>query len=227
MNTQSENNPSGKSLSPDMNGRSMRFTTRKLTTLAILTAAAYILMFMEFTPPFVPVFLKLDFSEIPVLLGAFAFGPLSAVMIELIKNLLHLPMTATAGVGELANFLAGSLFAGTAGLIYRYMKNRKGAIAAMAAGTLVMTVFSSLFNYFFMIDFYSHLYGIPMDAIIAMSSAVNRFVTDLKTMILWAFTPFNLAKGIAVSALTGLIYKPLSPILHGRHSREEVKSRIS
>jgi riboflavin transporter FmnP len=136
-------------------------------------------------------------------------------------------MTATAGVGELANFLAGSLFAGTAGFIYRYKKNLKGAILAMAAGTLAMTVFSSLFNYFFMIDFYSQLYGMPMDTIIAMGRAVNNQVTDLKSMILWAFLPFNIAKGIVVSIWVGLIYKPLSPILHGRHSREEAKSRIS
>lgn len=227
MNTQSENNPSGKSLTPGLNGRSTRFSTRKLTTLAILTAIAYILMLLEFTPPFVPYFLKLGFSEIPVLLGAFAFGPLSAVMIELIKNLLHLPMTDTAGVGELANFLTGSFFTGTAGLIYRYMKNRKGAIIGMAAGTLVMTVFSSLFNYYFMIDFYSHLYNVPMDMIIAAGRAANIFVTDLKSMIMWAFIPFNLAKGTAVSIITGMIYKPLSPILHGKHSRAEVKSRIS
>jgi riboflavin transporter len=223
MNSQPEN----KSLTPGMNGRSPRFTTRKLTTLAILTAIAYILMFAEVTPPFVPVFLKLDFSEIPVLLGAFAFGPASAVLIELIKNLLHLPMTATAGVGELANFLAGSLFAGTAGIIYRYRKNHKGAILAMAVGTLVMTLFSSLFNYFFMIDFYSHLYGMPMDTIVAMGSAVNKYVTDLKTLILWAFAPFNVVKGIMVAFFTGLIYKPLSPILHGRHGREEAKKRVS
>jgi len=227
MSQTTDNKPTDNPLTQGINGKGRRFTTRKLTTLAILSAAAYILMFMEFTPPFVPVFLKMDFSEIPVLLGAFAFGPLSAVMIELIKNLLHLPMTATAGVGELANFLAGSLFAGTAGIIYRYMKNRKGAIIAMAAGTLAMTVFSSMFNYFFMIDFYSHLYGMPMDTIIGMSSAVNYYVTDLKSMILWAFLPFNLVKGIAVSAFTGLIYKPLSPILHGKHSREEVKNRVS
>ncbi len=221
MNTQ----PVKNSLTPGMKGRSTWFTTRKLTSIAILSALAFILMLMEILPPFVPEFLKLDFSEIPVLIGAFAFGPLSAVLIELIKNLLHLTVTQTAGVGELANFLIGSCFAGSAGLIYRYMKNRKGAILAMAAGVLVMTAAASLLNYYVLLDIYARFWS--MDAIIAMGHAANSHITDKGSLILWAFIPFNLAKSTAVSVISGLIYKPLSPILHGRHSREEAKSRIS
>ena len=155
-----------------------KMSTRKITSLALLSAIAAILMFIETPLPFMPGFLKFDISEIPVLLGAFAFGPGSAIIIELIKNLIHLPFTQTAGVGELANFLAGSMFAGTAGLIYRFFRSRKGAIISMAAGTVMMTVFTSLFNYYFMLDFYVRFYGMPMEKIVAMSAAVNIFVHE-------------------------------------------------
>ena len=200
----------------DRTGRKNQMSTRKITSLALLAALAAIFMFLETALPFMPPFLKLDISEIPVLLGAFAFGPGSAVIIELIKNLIHLPFTQTAGVGELANFLAGSLFTGTAGAVYHFFKNKKGAVIAMAAGTVVMTAFSTLFNYFFMLDFYSRFYGMPMDAIVGMSHAVNIYVTDVKSLIVYAFIPFNLFKGIVASALTALIYKRVSPFLHGK-----------
>ena len=199
----------------DMNGK-RRMSTRKITSLALLSALAAFFYFLESVIPFMPPFLKLDISEIPVLLGAFAFGPGSAVIIELIKNLIHLPFTQTAGVGELANFLAGSVFAGTAGLIYHFIKNKKGAIISMAAGTIAMTVFTSLFNYYFLLDFYAKFYGMSMTDIIAMTSAVNIYVKDIYSMIVFAFIPFNLFKGLVVSLLTAFIYKRVSPLLHGK-----------
>jgi len=196
--------------------RTKRMSTRKLTSLALLSALAAVLMFIETALPFMPPFLKLDISEIPVLLGAFAFGPGSAVIIELIKNLIHMPFSSTAFVGELANFLAGSFFAGTAGIVYHFFKSKKGAVLAMAAGTLVMTVFTSLFNYFFLLDFYTKFYGMSMDDIIAMTAAVNIYVKDMYTIIVFAFIPFNLFKGIVVSLITALLYKRVSPLLHGK-----------
>ena len=200
----------------DNMNRNKKMSTRKLTSLALLAALAAILMFLETAIPFMPPFLKLDISEIPVLLGAFAFGPGSAIIIELIKNLIHLPFTQTAGVGELANFLAGSMFAGTAGAVYRFMKNKKGAIIAMAAGTAAMTIFSSLFNYYFMLDFYAKFYGITMDDIVGMSAAVNIYVKDVKTLIVYAFIPFNIFKGFVAATITAIIYKRVSPFLHGK-----------
>lgn len=203
---------------PQLEGmnKTRRMSTRKLTSLALLSALAAILMFIETALPFMPPFLKLDMSEIPVLLGAFAFGPGSAVIIELIKNLIHLPFTQTAGVGELANFLAGSMFAGTAGAVYHFMKNRRGAVIAMLAGVAAMTVFTSLFNYYFMLDFYSRFYGMPMDAIVGMSAAVNMYVKDVKSLIVYAFIPFNIFKGLVASGFTAMIYKSVSPLLHGK-----------
>jgi len=199
----------------DMNGK-RRMSTRKITSLALLSAIAAILYFIETVIPFMPPFLKLDISEIPVLLGAFAFGPGSAIIIEIIKNLIHLPFTQTAGVGELANFLAGSVFAGTAGTIYHFFKNKRGAIVAMAAGTIMMTVFTSMFNYFFLLDFYVRFYGMSMADIVAMTGAVNIYVKDIYSLIVFAFVPFNLFKGIVVSVITAIIYKRVSPFMHGK-----------
>jgi len=204
-----------------------RMSTRKITSLALLSAIAAILCFMETVVPFMPSFLKLDISEIPVLLGAFAFGPGSAVIIELIKNLIHLSFTQTAGVGELANFLAGSVFAGTAGIIYRFLKNKKGAVIAMAAGTIMMTIFTSLFNYYFLLDFYVRFYGMSMADIISMTNAVNFYVKDVYSMIVFVFIPFNLFKGILISVITAVIYKRVSPFLHGKKRQSAASAQTT
>jgi riboflavin transporter FmnP len=181
----------------------------------ILSAVAIVLMILELSLPLMPVFLKFDFSEIAVLLAAFAMGPLTAVLVELIKNLAHLPFSQTSFVGELANFVVGSVFTATAGLIYRWQKTRKGAYLGMGIGILVMTAAASLINYYFMIPFYINVVGIPMDVIVGLSQAAgNKLVTDLKSLIVWVFVPFNLFKGIVVSLIVGLIYKRISRLLH-------------
>lgn len=186
-----------------------------ITKTGILTAVAVALMYLEFNIPLMPAFLKFDFSEIAVLLASFSMGPLTGILVELLKNLLHLPVTQTGGVGELANFIVGSSFVGTAGLIYRFMKSRKGAYLGMGAGIVVMTVIASLMNYFVMIPFYINLFGIDMQTIVGWCTAVgNKLVVDLPTLIVFVFVPFNLFKGIVVSAIVGLVYKRLSKLLH-------------
>jgi len=181
----------------------------------LLAAGAILLMYLELVLPFMPTFLKFDFSEIVVLLAAFSMGPLTAVLIELVKNLAHLPTTGTGGVGELANFVIGSAFVGTAGLIYRNMKSRRGAFIAMGSGTLVMTLFACVINYFIMIPFYVEVVGFPLPAIIEATQKVgNTLVTSLETLILFVFVPFNLFKGLIVSLIVAIIYKRVSPILH-------------
>lgn len=181
----------------------------------ILAAVAIALMYIEMVLPFMPTFLKFDFSEIAVLLASFSMGPMTAILIELIKNLAHLPTSQTMYVGELANFIVGSLFTGTAGLIYKLHKSRRNAIVGMAGGTIAMTVGAVLINYFFMIPFYISAMGYPMEGIIGAAQGVgNTLVTDLKTLIIWVFIPFNLFKGIVVSLIVALIYKRVSPLLH-------------
>ena len=192
-----------------------RKNTRWIAKTGVLAAVAIVLMYIEFVIPLMPAFLKFDFSEVAVLLAAFSLGPATAILIELIKNLAHLPTSQTMYVGELANFIVGSLFVGTAGLIYQYRKTRTQAIIALGAGILAMTLSASLINYFFMLPFYINVMEFPLEVIIDMTNkAGNTLVTDLKTMILYVFVPFNLFKGIVVSLVVGVLYKRLSPLLH-------------
>ncbi|MGO1820229.1 MAG: ECF transporter S component, partial [Senegalia sp. (in: firmicutes)] len=157
-----------------------------------------------------------DFSDIPALIGAFALGPMTGVVIELIKNVLNLALegTTTAGVGELANFIVGSLFVFTAASIYEKGKSFKSAIIGLIAGTLVMTVVAAVANYFFLLPFYSKLYGLPIDSFVEMGAVLNKYVVDVKSLVIFAITPFNIVKGILISAITIPLYKRISPILH-------------
>jgi riboflavin transporter FmnP len=173
-------------------------------------------MLFEFPLWFAPPFLKFDISDVPSLIGAFAMGPMAGVLVQLVKNLLNVLIegSATGGVGELANFIVGSIFAYTAGLIYYKEKTFRNAIIGLIVGILTMTVSISIINYYIMIPFYAKLFGLPIDKIVAMGTAVNRYVIDFKSLILYAVVPFNLFKGIIVSLVTILLYKRVSPILH-------------
>lgn len=192
-----------------------RKTTRWVAKTGVLAAVAIVLMYIEFVLPLMPSFLKIDFSEVAVLLAAFTLGPATAILVELIKNVAHLPASQTLYVGELANFVIGSLFVGTAGLIYKFNKTRKGAVIALTAGVLAMTIGASAINYFVMLPFYIKVMQFPLEAIIGMTQAVgNTLVTNLETLILYVFVPFNLFKGLVVSLIVGVLYKRLSPLLH-------------
>lgn len=181
----------------------------------ILAAAAIALMYLEVPLPLFPGFLKFDLSDIPALLAAFAMGPLTGVAVELIKNLVHLPSTHSLMVGELANFIMGSFFVGSAGLIYKYKKTRGGALLALGAGTLALTASGALINYAFMIPFYIRVMGFSLEALVAASRAAgNSRVNGLDSLIWWVFVPFNLFKGLVISLVVSLIYKRLSPLLH-------------
>lgn len=189
--------------------------THWIAKAGILTAVAVVLMYLEFPLPLMPEFLKFDFSEIAVLLAAFSMGPLTGIIVELLKNLLHLPATHTGGVGELANFVVGSAFVGTAGMIYRWNKTRKGAYIGMICGTLAMTLIAAFMNYFIMLPFYIRVMEYPLEAIIqATREAGNNLITDMETLILYVFVPFNLFKGLVVSLIVAIIYKRVSPLLH-------------
>lgn len=185
-----------------------------MSRTALLASAAAILMFMDFPVFFMPAFLKMDLSEIPAIIGAFSLGPLAGFWIMLVKNMLHLANSQTAGVGELANFLVGTAMVMPAGIIYRYCKNRKGAVLALAAGTLLMTLAASILNYWVLIPLYQAVLNFPGEVIVGMGHAVNPRIIDLRTFILFAIIPFNLLKGLLVSLITMLIYKKVSYLLH-------------
>ena len=189
---------------------------RALTGTAMLGAVAAVLMYLEFPIPIMPAFVKLDVSELPALIASFAYGPVSVVLVCLIKNLIKLPSTSTAAVGELFNFVMGALFVGVAGIVYKRNKTRKGAIVGALLGALVMAVVSVPYNYFIVYPVYVVMYHLPLEAIIGMYQAINPSVDGLLTCLLVFNLPFTFVKGVLDAVLCFLIYKPLSPILHGR-----------
>ena len=189
---------------------------RVLTGTAMLGAVAAVLMYLEFPIPIMPAFVKLDVSELPALIASFAYGPVSGILVCLIKNLIKLPSTSTAAVGELFNFVMGALFVGVAGLIYKRNKTRKGAIVGALLGALVMAVVSVPYNYFIVYPAYVTFYHLPLEAIIGMYQAINPGVDGLLSCLLVFNLPFTFCKGALDAALCFLIYKPLSPLLHGR-----------
>ena len=193
-----------------------KLNTKKLTQIGMLSAVSVVLMLIEFPLPFLaPGFYKLDLSEVPVLIGCFSMGPVAGVMIELIKVLLNLVIngTETACVGELANFVVGCAFILPAGLIYRWKHTRQGALIGMLTGTLSLTVFGCLLNAYVMLPAYSAAFHLPVENIVAMGTAINSHINSLLTFVLLAVGPFNLIKGILVSAIVFCIYKKISPIL--------------
>lgn len=196
-------------------------TTRELATVAVLAAVASVLYMIEIP---VVLFYKLDVSNLPVLLGTFAMGPLPGTLILLIKALLGLLHSSSQGVGELADFLMGFAMLLPASLVYRRHKTRMGAVIGMAAGTVAATVAGVMTNLYIMIPFYGAAFGMPMEAIIGMGQAILPAVDSEWKFVLLITAPFNLLKWVVISVLTGLIYKPLSPILHGRKAvRTEAK----
>lgn len=202
-------------------GTKKRVNVAYMVKIALLAAISTLLMLFEFPLPFAPSFYELDFSEVAVLIGGFALGPLAGVLIELLKVLLNLLINGsmTAGIGELANFIIGCSFVLPAALLYKHKKGLKSAIIAMAVGTASITVVGSLMNLFVLLPAYSALGIMPMDAIIKAGSAINGSITSIWTFVLLATAPFNLLKGVLVSLITGLLYKHISPILHKEWKR--------
>lgn len=142
-----------------------KVNVRYLTVTAMLSAVAYILMFLDFSVPFMPGFIKMDLSELPALIGAFAMGPMCGVIVCLVKNVLHLFITSTGGVGELSNFILGVAFVLPAGLIYKHKKSRKNALIGSLFGAVMMAVFSIISNYFLVYPVYYNF--MPEDVVLA------------------------------------------------------------
>ena len=191
---------------------------RNLVVTAMLSAVAAVLMMLSFSlPMLIPGFVKMDVSELPALLAAFSMGPGWGVLVCLLKNLLNLIVggTTTAGVGELCNFLLGAAFVASAGLVYQRNKTLRGAVVASLLGAAVMAVVSLPVNYFVIYPVYSNLYG-GMDLIIEAYQALRPDVNGLLECLLIFNTPFTLVKGLLTSVLAFVVYKPLSPMLHGR-----------
>lgn len=197
------------------------FTTRKMAMTGMFSAIAMVLMLFEIPLPFAPGFYKLDFSELPILIGAFAFGPAAGVMMEFIKILLKLFIkgTTTAFVGELANFVVGCSFILPASTIYIFRKSKKSAAAACVTGTFVMTLFGTAFNAVYLLPAFAEMFHMPMEELLDMGAAVNPLMTEgsILSFVAVCVAPLNLIKGASVSLITMCVYKPLSPVIKTGH----------
>lgn len=188
---------------------------RKLTVTAILSAASFVLMCLDFPiPALIPGFVKFDFSDLPALLAAYAIGPVSGVTVALLKNLLHLIITDTGGVGELSNFLLTALFVFPAGLFYHIKRNRKSALLGALIGAFVMAGLSLITNYYVVYPIYYVIYA-PQEIVLKAYSEILPVESMFKAILIFN-VPFNLAKGLINTLICFLIYKKLSPILTGR-----------
>lgn len=194
-------------------------STRRITIVGICGAIAAVLHMLDFPLLFLaPEFYKLDLSEVPVLLCGFYLGPSATVVCEGVKILLKLLLkgTSTAFVGDFANFVVGCSLVIPATVVYHIRKTRKGAILGMIAGTAILTVFGSLFNAVYLLPKFSELFGLPLDTIVAMGTAINGNVNSISTFVLLCVAPLNLVKGIGVSVLTLLLYKHVEKVLFSR-----------
>lgn len=192
---------------PSNNNRSRLYN---MVLASVFSAISSVLMFLSFSVPFAPPFIKLDFSELPALIASFALGPSYGVIVMLIKNIINVLFTSSAGIGEFANFIIGSSFVFTAGIIYKYKKTQKVAILSMIAATFTMAIWGMAANYFLLIPLYARI--MPIDSIIGLFNAINPNSDSLFNLLLFTIFPFNLLKGSLVSILTFFLYKKISPI---------------
>ena len=194
---------------------------RRICIIAICGAIASVLHMLDFPLLFLaPEFYKLDFSELPVMLCGFYLGPSAAVFCEIIKIFLKLLLkgTSTAFVGDFANFVVGCSLVLPAVIIYHTKKSRTSALIGSLVGTIVLAVFGSLFNAVYLLPKFSQLYGIPLDAIIGMGTAINSGISNISTFVLLAVAPLNLIKGAMISVLTMILYKKVARPIFGRYS---------
>ena len=192
-----------------------KVNTRTLVQIGMLSALAIILMQFEIPLPFAPAFYKIDFSEVPVLIGCFSMGPFAGVLIELIKVILNVAIkgTMTMGIGDAANFLIGCAFCVPAALIYQKKRTKSGAVTGMVLGTVIMTILGCVLNAYILLPVYAKAFEMPLDALVSMGTEVNGAITGLMTFVLFAVAPFNLLKGILVSLIVFFVYKKIRRVL--------------
>ena len=192
-----------------------KVNVRLIVGTGMLSALAFVLQYLEFPIPIMPGFIKFDFSDLPALIGAFAYGPIAGILVEFIKNLLHCTVTQSFTVGELSNFILGAVFTGIAGLIYKKNRTKKGAVIGAVVGSLVMGIISFPSNLFVVYPAYNKF--MPMDAIIGMYSEILTSVGKLWQGLLISNVPFTIVKGLISTLITVIIYKRISPILKGKN----------
>lgn len=187
---------------------------RILTGAAMLSAIAYLLQFIELQLPLSPNFAKFDFSELPALIGGFAYGPVCGITIEFIKNVLQLLSTSTGGIGELANFVIGSSLVVPAAFIYKKRKTKKTAIVGCIVGSVISGIVAAAMNYFVLLPMYEIF--MPLEQVIAAFAEFFPFIHTKLDVVLYNALPMNILKSGLIAFVTMFLYKPLSPLLKGR-----------
>lgn len=194
--------------------RGMTKSVRYITVTAMLAAVSFILQYIEISIPIMPSFIKFDFSDLPALLGSFAMGPVCGVLICLVKNVLHLAFSNSMFVGELSNFILGSVFVAVAGLIYKNKKTKTGALVGGIVGALVMGAFSLVSNRFLVYPVYYKV--MPKEVILGAYQAILPSMKSIFQSLVCFNLPFTIVKGLIAVAIAMVIYKPLSLILKGK-----------
>lgn len=184
-------------------------TAKNMAMIGLMSAMAFILMYVHFPIKFLG-FLELELSDVPAVFVGLVCGPVAGVFVELVKNMLHLFSTSTAGVGEVANFIMSASYVLGISLVFKYSKSKKNLLLGFIVGTLLLTISGAIVNYFITIPLYVRLYfGGSEQGLYAMTSAMIPAIKDLKTLIMLGFTPFNIVKGIIVSIVSYAAYKTL------------------
>ncbi|MEG0857133.1 MAG: ECF transporter S component [Terrisporobacter sp.] len=189
-------------------------STKTIAKIGVLSAIAYVLMFISIPLPIFPSFLKIDLSDIPAIFGGMSLGPMAGLAIVIVKNLLQgLTASTTGGVGEFANVIIGGSYVLIVCLFYRTWKNYKGVIAGGLVGIAVMTVIGCIINYYIMLPLYSTVYGMPMDVIIQMGTVINPKVKDLFSFVVWMIAPFNIVKAGLMTVVVLPLFKKMEKML--------------
>ena len=197
-------------------------TARRLTGIAMLSAVAFALQFLEFPIPIMPAFIKLDFSDLPELLAAFAYGPLAGVAVAGIKNLIHLPLSSSMYVGELSNFLLGAVLSVAAGAIYKKHKTKRGALAAAVLSAVIMGLVSVPVNYWIIYPLYYNVLGFPQAAVLDMYRAILPATKSILQALFIFNLPFTVAKGLLCAALCARALFPAG----GHFSPTKIRSSV-
>ena len=188
----------------------------KLVIMAMFSAVAAVLMYVEFPITFIaPAFYEMDLSEVPVMIGSFMLGPCAGVIMEAVKVLLKLVLkgTSTAFVGDFANFILGCALVVPASVLYHTKKTKKRAIIGLVTGGIVLIVSGVFLNALYLLPKYSQLYGMPVETFINMGAAINPAISNIFTFVILAVAPFNLIKATVVGVITMLLYKYLSRLI--------------
>lgn len=189
-------------------------SAKTVAKVGVLSAIAYILMFISIPLPIFPSFLKIDLSDIPAIFGGMSLGPMAGLAIVIVKNFLQgITASTTGGVGEFANVVIGGSYVLIICLFYRKLKSIKGVVVGGLLGIVAMTIMGCIMNYYIMMPLYAVVYGMPLEQIVQMGTVINPKVTDLMTFVIWMIAPFNIVKASIMTVVTLPLFEKMETIL--------------